>query len=721
LEHTLNEVVELELKEELSLMKNFEQLNNEKVTPYFMSLAKAKANTFTLEELKNDNGENFDNKEGREKHITDFYEHLYKKVEITGDPSIENFLGDIAREPAVRGSILDNDEKTHLDRELGIDEFDLAVGKLSNNTAPGIDGISNRFIKRFWHILRTPLHRYALDCFEKGELSTNFRTAKIRLIPKKTDSSTIKNLRPISLLGCSYKLISRVFALRLETYMDKITKICQKGYSKSKQCQEVLISIIEGINKAKKNKKKGALISVDIKKAFDSTSHAYLERVYRFFNFGPEIVKWLKLLCTNRQACVIMEDENLGKVFRLERGNAQGDTISPYIFNLGYQILLFKLTFDLQIAGIEQEARGEEPVVQQPLLNQEAESRYPRKVFAFADDGNLLVSMDPVTIKRVKKILEEFGKLSWLECNIEKTSLMQVGSIEPVSQEIINVGFEIVERTTILGLVIDGNSNNFGTSKNKIVEKVRKEIRNWSRFNLSLPGRITIAKTTMYSQVNYLGCFLPKDAIFYETVENLIEDFVLGKLNIAKKRRYLSPEQGGIGLFKVREFLQAQSLAWVKRASNLDEEWKIEMYKKSLGSVYNIRANMYDRETNPILQNISENYEEFLKIFSKNKENYKKCFIFKNRSITYGLDNNRYLTEHSFTNETWNRNRNAIQMLKMEDLMDGQHVRQINNIESLDGLTIDEYNKLRGICECSKIKYEKRDPIEKPVRILSHI
>jgi hypothetical protein len=38
--------------------------------------------------------------------------------------------------------------------------------------------------------------------------------------------------------------------------------------------------------------------------------------------------------------------------FDLERGNAQGDTISPYIFNIGFQILLFKLNFDLQIEGL---------------------------------------------------------------------------------------------------------------------------------------------------------------------------------------------------------------------------------------------------------------------------------------------------------------------------------------------------------------------------------
>jgi hypothetical protein len=134
--------------------------------------------------------------------------------------------------------------------------------------------------------------------------------------------------------------------------MDKITKVSQKGFSSNKYCQEVLIGIVDSINTIKHTRRNGALISLDIKKAFDSTSHSYLQQVYKFFNFGPNFIKWLNLVCTNRRACVILENEYYSEFFDLERGNAQGDTISPYIFNIGFQILLFKLNFDLQIEGL---------------------------------------------------------------------------------------------------------------------------------------------------------------------------------------------------------------------------------------------------------------------------------------------------------------------------------------------------------------------------------
>jgi hypothetical protein len=143
-----------------------------------------------------------------------------------------------------------------------------------------------------------------MDCFEKGRLPDSFRTAKIKLIPKKGDLSLLNNWRPISLLNCFYKIISRVLANRLGKVMDKITKVGQKGYSKTKQCQEVLISLLSGAERARRLNRKGLIISLDMKKAFDSLSHKYIESCLKFFGFGEYITKWLMLISTKRAACI---------------------------------------------------------------------------------------------------------------------------------------------------------------------------------------------------------------------------------------------------------------------------------------------------------------------------------------------------------------------------------------------------------------------------------
>jgi len=75
---------------------------------------------------------------------------------------------------------------------------------------------------------------------------------------------SLKNWRPISLLNCFYKIISRAIAERLRHVIGKITDVGQKGYNSSKQCQEVLITLIDEIQTAKFMKKKGAILSLDI-------------------------------------------------------------------------------------------------------------------------------------------------------------------------------------------------------------------------------------------------------------------------------------------------------------------------------------------------------------------------------------------------------------------------------------------------------------------------
>jgi hypothetical protein len=140
----------------------------------------------------------------------------------------------------------------------------------------------------------------------------------------------------------------------------------------------------------------------------------------------------------------------------------------------------------------------------------------------------------------------------------------------------------------------------------------------------------------MYSQLNYLGCFLPLTEEKITVFENLIENFVRGPLNISKERMMLTREEGGIGLFDIKKFLAAQSCCWAKRAQNLDDNWKLRLYAKSFGNTLNIRSNFYDPVSEPILYNIAKNFETFLGEFTGSKENVRECFIFMNKFITYG-------------------------------------------------------------------------------------
>ena len=63
---------------------------------------------------------------------------------------------------------------------------------------------------------------------------------------------------------------------------------------------------------------------------------------------------------------------------------------------------------------------------------------------------------------------------------MEKTVLIPVGTVGPVCNEIISLGFEIKDKATVLGMVISNNMNDFGDCAKKIGEKIKKEANWWN-------------------------------------------------------------------------------------------------------------------------------------------------------------------------------------------------------------------------------------------------
>jgi hypothetical protein len=91
----------------------------------------------------------------------------------------------------------------------------------------------------------------------------------------------------------------------------------------------------------------------------------------------------------------------------------------------------------------------------------------------------------------VKRILESFGEMSGLICNVEKTMLLPIGADVLPGDQILELGFSVVDEVTILGLKIDKRGWKL-ENLNNIAEKIRRQISIWRPFNLSLPGRITV-------------------------------------------------------------------------------------------------------------------------------------------------------------------------------------------------------------------------------------
>ena len=720
IERNLSDIIEGELRDELLHYKKFELLNAERITPHFMNLVKSSNKAGSLDEIKRDDGTDFRDGSEQKEFIQGYYKGIYKQEDNLAKNadlnSIKNFLGPIQHHPVVMNSKLSDEERDELESEITVDELTKSINNANCASAPGADGISNRFIKQYWSFFKNPLLKLCNFCYEKNELPMSFRTANIKLIPKKGDLSKIKNWRPISLLNCFYKIISRTITARLRKYMDKMTPICQKGYSGSRYCQEVLITVIEGIEKCNFSKRRACVISLDIKKAFDSLSHSFLKGVYEFFNMGPRLIKWITLLSTKRLACIILGSGKLTDIFRLERGNAQGDTISPFLFNLGYQILLFKLELSFQIAGTltEEAERALNGVT--AASGRAAWVSSDPKVSAMADDCTLLVSLTVENLQNIITCLNNFEGISGLGCNLEKTALMPVGNLDPLPQNIMDLGLTIVSEIFLLGAKIKNSGLCFEENGELILAKVKKQANFWRRFNLSLPGRINVSKSFLYSQINYLGCFMPISQQKCKEISSEIEKFVRGNLKIGTQKIYEKVENGGIGLFKLGDFLASQCCAWFKRASNLDEFWKLELYCGSFKNIFNVRKENFCSKKNPILRYLVENFEKFLFRFTTINENFRKSWIFENPCLTLDPNSTAYVKRNFFTQEQLTGNLSDIYDLKIMDILgrdDTIKSKEIFEQGTNLRLSVGKYNTLCRLVRNALVKYKKIDKNEK--------
>jgi hypothetical protein len=284
-------------------------------------------------------------------------------------------------------------------------------------------------------------------------------TAVIKLIPKKGDLTKIGNWRPISLLSNFYKLVSRAINMRLQKVVDRVLSRAQKGFTRSRQIQEVIINCMETMDYCKKHGIKGVLASIDQSKAFDSVSHDYMEKVYGFFRFGDRIRRWLKSIGTNRSACIQLTDNVLSESFELGKGHAQGDSPSPILYNLAAQIQIFRIEFDSNVKRLipSEEAPREDLA---PALRYKGEGLgQTSQNESFADDSSNLIAFSLGSLQALKNVLDEFRIISGLSSNLEKSFVMRIGNLEgSIDNNIKSLGFTFVDKINLLGFTFQNYS-----------------------------------------------------------------------------------------------------------------------------------------------------------------------------------------------------------------------------------------------------------------------
>jgi hypothetical protein len=277
-------------------------------------------------------------------------------------------------------------------------------------------------------------------------------------------------------------------------------------------------------------------------------------------------------------------------------------------------------------------------------------------------------------------------------------------------EDITELGFGVKKALTVLGMKL---SNCLETDKVEnaaaITRKISENISKWNRFMLSLPGRIQIAKTMLYSQINYLGCFLDFSDKTLGDWENMIYDFVVGNLKTGKNKVFTPVSNGGLGLFRLNSFLGSQKIRWVVHASrSLDSFWKMLVSKATIMDFHRYDVD-YVNFMPPIVRGIIGNFIMFKKKFFEYKNNYRKATIFGEPLLTVGIRSRDFFQLSDLDLILDLDVRKKLTEIKVWEMMEGNIVKNKPAIEQFCNGPVQTqvYNKLKKISLTAYTRYHR--------------
>ncbi|GKD01974.1 RNA-directed DNA polymerase, eukaryota [Tanacetum coccineum] len=115
------------------------------------------------------------------------------------------------------------------------DEIRMAVWNYGENKSPGPDGYTFEFFRKYWRFVRPDFCAAVEHFFENGSFPKGCNSSFIALIPKVTDAKFVTDFRPISLIGCVYKVVTKVLAIRLATVISDLVSDTQSAFVANRQ------------------------------------------------------------------------------------------------------------------------------------------------------------------------------------------------------------------------------------------------------------------------------------------------------------------------------------------------------------------------------------------------------------------------------------------------------------------------------------------------------
>ncbi|RWS26564.1 reverse transcriptase-like protein [Leptotrombidium deliense] len=218
-------------------------------------------------------------------------------------------------------------------KPLTLSEIRTALSK-GKRKALGLDGVAGmelckvpaRLLRLFFHLVM----RY-------GYVPPAFKANRTVLIPKGEISADPGAWRPITVASALLRTLHSVLAKRLVKVIQFHPR--QKGFVPG----DGLLANIQLLDYLLKQKQRSLyLVSLDVSKAFDSVTWTSVHNALKAFGFPEPMIRYL--MCTyDGSTTVLQVNGEMSNIINISKGVKQGDPLSPLIFNMIVDNLMYSL------------------------------------------------------------------------------------------------------------------------------------------------------------------------------------------------------------------------------------------------------------------------------------------------------------------------------------------------------------------------------------------
>jgi len=227
-------------------------------------------------------------------------------------------------------------ELSHYDNRFLTEPFDgkeikEAIWNCDSHKSSGPDGVTFSFIKNNWGLLEKDVEG-AVNCFyREGKIPKGCNASFLTLIPKTENPQSLEEYIPISLVGCVYKILTKLLANRFKKVIGKVVDGTQSTFLSNRGLLDSVLVVNEVINELRRRKKSGVVVKLDFEKAYDSVSWEFLFYMMRRLGFCEKWIQWIKA-CLESATVSVLVNGSPTKEFKPSRGLRQGDPMVPFLF-----------------------------------------------------------------------------------------------------------------------------------------------------------------------------------------------------------------------------------------------------------------------------------------------------------------------------------------------------------------------------------------------------